>query len=283
MSDSESTTHPDRAVRSDPSPPGDGSSDDKHESGASSPYKTRPRDVNAHVGLTTTEAPLSYDDSPPLPNEAPPGTIKVEDWTWGTCPHTNQWYYYNRVTGISQWENPFNAVDPTSYDRYSHEAGQETASNTNAPGSSSPIKPKRAAGGYNPSIHGNYDPNADYAKEARKEEEEEEAALAAATAATAAAMTASLQDTDYAATGTFNRFTGRFQNDALNPENHSNDAKSHRQMSAFFDVDKAANSHDGRSLKAERRNQQLTKAELKKYNDKRKAKKEEKRRAWLLD
>jgi hypothetical protein len=54
-------------------------------------------------------------------------------------------------------------------------------------------------------------------------------------------------------------------------------------MNAFFDVDAAANSHDGRSLKAERRAKTLKKKELKALKDKRHAKKEEKRRAWLLD
>lgn len=54
-------------------------------------------------------------------------------------------------------------------------------------------------------------------------------------------------------------------------------------MSAFFDVDAAANSHEGRSLKAERRGKSLTKKELKAFKDKRREKKEEKRRAWLRD
>ena len=54
-------------------------------------------------------------------------------------------------------------------------------------------------------------------------------------------------------------------------------------MNAFFDVDAAANSHDGRSLKEERSGKKLTKAELKKFKEKRKTKKEEKRKAWLRD
>lgn len=85
------------------------------------------------------------------------------------------------------------------------------------------------------------------------------------------------------ATGHFNRFTGRFQHEELNPEVHNDENKSRRQMSAFFDVDAAANSHDGRSLKAERRGKTLSKKELKAYKEKRREKKEEKRRAWLRD
>ena len=56
-----------------------------------------------------------------------------------------------------------------------------------------------------------------------------------------------------------------------------------RQMNAFFDVDAAANSHDGRSLKAEQSNKKPSKNELKAFKEKRRARKEEKRRAWLRD
>jgi hypothetical protein len=64
---------------------------------------------------------------------------------------------------------------------------------------------------------------------------------------------------------------------------HNDENKSKRQMTAFFDVDAAANSHDGRSLKAERRGKTLSKQELKAFKEKRHSKKEEKRRAWLRD
>jgi hypothetical protein len=143
-------------------------------------------------------------------------------------------------------------------------------------GTSSP--PRRRWGGYNPAIHGSYDPNADYAREATKEEEEaEEAAAAAAAAARAPHATGQ----DYSATAQFNRFTGKFQQAGQGPELHNDENKSKRQMYAFFDVDTAANSHDGRSLKAERRAKTLSKKQLKEYNEKRKEKKEEKRKAWL--
>ncbi|KAF2742183.1 hypothetical protein M011DRAFT_472416 [Sporormia fimetaria CBS 119925] len=144
-----------------------------------------------------------------------------------------------------------------------------------APGTSSP--PRRRAGGYNPAIHGSYDPNADYAKATEQDEDEVgvEAAIGPGGVATS--------DQTYAATARFNRFTGRFQDTSLNPENHSDEAKSRRQMSAFFDVDAAASGHDGRSLKEERRRKQLSKKEVKAFKDKRREKKEEKRRAWLRD
>lgn len=48
-------------------------------------------------------------------------------------------------------------------------------------------------------------------------------------------------------------------------------------MNAYFDVDAAANMHDGRSLKEERRNEKLSKKQIKELADKRRAKKEKKR------
>lgn len=144
-----------------------------------------------------------------------------------------------------------------------------------APGTSSPPKPIRKWGGYNPKIHGSWDPKADYAREAEKEEEE---AVAAATIGQPSANTSG-----YQAQAQFNRFTGKFQQAGAGPEMHNDENKSHRQMSAFFDVNAAANSHDGRSLKAERRGKTLTKKELQAFKEKRHQKKEEKRRAWLRD
>lgn len=66
-------------------------------------------------------------------------------------------------------------------------------------------------------------------------------------------------------------------------ERHSDEQKSRRQLNAFFDVDAAANMHDGRSLKAERAGKKPSKKELREFKEKRRARKEEKRRAWLRD
>lgn len=170
---------------------------------------------------------------------------------------------------------------------YANDAAPGTIATSGAPGTSSP--PRRLYGGYNPAIHGSYDPNADYALEAQKEEEEAEAVAAAANVAATAAATAATAanlanpSQDYTTAAHFNRFTGKFQDASVNPDNHNDANKSRRQMTAFFDVDAAANSHDGRSLKAERRGKNLSKKELKAFKDKRREKKEEKRRAWLLD
>ncbi|KAF2462767.1 uncharacterized protein BDR25DRAFT_308146 [Lindgomyces ingoldianus] len=224
------------------------------------------------------EAPS--EDAPPLPDEAPP-----EDDGWEPIWDANAqaYYFFNRFTQASQWDNP--RVPEASANGYG--AGTSTSSgfgaygssSSGAPGTSSP--PKRRHGGYNPAIHGSYDPNADYAKEAEREEEEEEAAAAAAVAAAAAGLANPTQE--LSVSGHFNRFTGRFQGAAQNPERHNDENKSHRQLSAFFDVDAAANAHDGRSLKAERQNKKLSKQEVKAFREKRREKKEEKRRAWLRD
>lgn len=77
-----------------------------------------------------------------------------------------------------------------------------------------------------------------------------------------------------------NRFTGNAQSTTLGPDRHSDVAKSGRQMNAFFDVDAAANAHDGRSLKEQRRNQKLSKKEVKELAEARKKKKQDKRMAY---
>jgi hypothetical protein len=236
---------------------------------------------------------LDYDDAPQLPNEQTPAdTGSDDDWTYLWDHTASAWYFYNRRTHVTQWENPkfpsapavsaggFGAHYPSGSSGApgtTSGAPGTTSSSYGAPGTSSP--PRRVHGGYNPAIHGDYDPNADYALEAAREEQEHEQALQ-----DAAARAAGLDPTSqYAATGYFNRFTGRWQAAALQPENFNDENKSKRQMSAFFDVDAAANNHDGRSLKAERQGKKLSKQEVKKFKEKRREKKEEKRRAWLMD
>jgi hypothetical protein len=197
------------------------------------------------------EAPPLPDEAiPPLPSEPPPAVIQEDDgWAPIWEDSAQAFYFYNRFTGATQWTNP-------------------RIPEASAPGVEVPQPPAaRPAGGYDPAIHGDYDPTAWYAQPSEPEPSAAEQDPAAA----------------YAATAAFNRFTGRFQNPDLKPENFNDENKSKRQMNAFFDVDAAANSHDGRSLKEERSGKKLTKQELKKFKEKRKAKKEEKRKAWLRD
>lgn len=193
---------------------------------------------------------------PPLPAEPVPAT-QDDGWDCTWDPNTQAWFFSNRFTGKTQWENP-------------RVQTSEAAPTQPLP----PVDEKPVAGGYNPAIHGDYDPNAWYAKGDKADEDEYDAEAAVAGAYNA---------DPYASTATFNRFTGSFQAGDAGPGRHSDEAKSKRQMNAFFDSEAAANSHDGRSLKAERTNKRLSKAELKAFKDKRRAKKEEKRRAWLRD
>ncbi|KAL7950886.1 hypothetical protein V8C42DRAFT_307846 [Trichoderma barbatum] len=202
---------------------------------------------------------------PPLPDEQVPQQPEDDGWDCQWDANSQAWFFYNRFTGKTQWDNP----------RVPDAAGVAPggASVATAPQGGEPQLPsheKPVAGGYNPAIHGDYDPNAWYAKN-----DEEDESASAALAGDPAAI--------YAATASFNRYTGNFQSDDAGPERHSDEAKSKRQMNAYFDVDAAANAHGGRSLKAERSNKKPTKNELKAFKEKRRARKEEKRRAWLRD
>ncbi|KAB8228629.1 WW domain-containing protein [Aspergillus alliaceus] len=193
---------------------------------------------------------------PPLPNEAPPREDDGWEPVWDA--NVGSYYFYNRLTGVSQWENP----------------RVPDAAAAGPPGVEASASPTEKAasvlGSYNPAIHGDYDPTAPYAQQYEQPPTE-------ATPAGAPGVD------QYTAAGAFNRFTGRWQADSQNPEQHNDHNKSYRQMNAFFDVDAAANSHDGRSLRAERSAKKLTKKELKMFKEKRREKKEEKRRAWLRD
>ncbi|KAF1918872.1 hypothetical protein BDU57DRAFT_585203 [Ampelomyces quisqualis] len=229
-------------------------------------------------GATATEdPPLPDEEAPPLPDEPVP-TEADDGWDAQWDATAQDWYFINSKTGVTQWENPRVPQATTSSHVPTPISSAAHASSSGALGTSSPPS-RRKWGGYNPAIHGSYDPNADYALEAQKEEEAEEAAAAAAAAA-AGFHGNNLQD--YTAQAHFNRFTGKFQQAGVGPAMHNDENKSKRQMTAFFDVDAAANCHDGRSLKAERRNKTLSKKELKAVKEKRKADKEHKRRAWLL-
>lgn len=212
-------------------------------------------EVDEQASPTTSAEgpPLPNEAIPPLPSEPPPAVVQEDDgWAPIWEESAQAFYFYNRFTGATQWTNP----------------RVPEVSAPSAPGTEAPKPPAaRPAGGYDPAIHGDYDPTAWYAQPSEPSPSHAEQDPAAA----------------YAATAAFNRFTGRFQNPDLTPENFNDENKSKRQMNAFFDVDAAANSHDGRSLKEERSGKKLTKAELKKFKEKRKAKKEEKRKAWLRD
>ncbi|KAI0850951.1 hypothetical protein F5Y00DRAFT_231252 [Daldinia vernicosa] len=215
---------------------------------------------------TGEASPVAEENTPPLPNEPLPAT-EDDGWDFHWDATSQAYFFYNRFTHETTWENPRLANKGSAAD--STPQAQATVSSAVAIAVEPPKNERPPAGGYNPAIHGDYDPNAWYAKQGAENALEQDPSLDASAA--------------YAAMGTFNRFTGRWQGGDQNPDNHNDEAKSRRQMNAFFDVDAAANSHDGRSLKAERSGKKPTRAELKQFKEKRRARKEEKRRAWLRD
>jgi len=222
---------------------------------------------------STSHPPLPDETAPPLPNEAPPLPAEAppeEDDGWAPIweESAQAFYFYNRFTHATQWDNP-RVPEPTAL---APPPGLSTSAAAPVPAPAPETEEPPVITGYNPAIHGSYDPNAWYAQPAPSSTDPSLPSSSTAPGAD-----------PYAATAAFNRFTGRFQAADLAPENFNDENKSKRQMNAFFDVDAAANSHDGRSLKAERSGKKLSKGELKSFKDKRKAKKEEKRRAWLRD
>lgn len=219
--------------------------------------------------IKSQNPPLPQGTAPPLPDEEPPAQDDGWDAVWDE--NAQAFYFYNRFTQKSQWTNP----------RVPEDAGPPGVGNYDRIGDEPPPngEPQEEAGkteytGYNPAIHGDYDPTASYARAPPE---------AVSDPTDPSNQNGSDAKDLYAATGAFNRFTGKWQAADINPENHNDENKSKRQMSAFFDVDAAANSHHGRSLKAERSGKKLSRQELKAFKDKRKEKKEEKRRAWLRD
>jgi hypothetical protein len=271
-------------VEEPPSAVVDESKDEPHASSVLSSVTASEKDSRPHenamlklqspsdAGNASSESPQTEEDVPPLPNEALPSQAEEDDgWQALWDQNAQAYYFYNSHTGDTTWTNPrvpeassaAATLGVGNYDRISSSGDNEDDDHV-------PQKP-RPHGGYDPSIHGDYDPTAPYAQLP------EEPAAGGISAGSAD------PNNIYTAAGAFNRFTGRWQPLDVTPELHNDENKSRRQMSAFFDVDAAANSHDGRSLKAERSGKKLTKKELKAFKEKRREKKEEKRRAWLRD
>ena len=241
---------------SDPASPEEG----EHIHNATSPRPDETKDSQDEDQKLETKNIRSRDGAPPLPAEVPPGD---DGWDPIWDDTAQAYYFFNRFTGTTQWNNPrVPDTEPGPPGVGNHDRIQGQAAGTESPS-------KRPRGGYDPAVHGDYDPTAPYAQEYQDTEAE----------GTVVSDPAAI----YTATGAFNRFTGKWQSSDVNPENHNDENKSRRQMSAFFDVDRAANSHNGKSLKAERSGKKLSKQELKAFKEKRKEKKEEKRRAWLRD
>ena len=251
------------------------------------PNKSTEKTTEIETNQSTEDA-APQDSNPPLPSENPPLPQEEppdDGWEPRWDPNYQAYYFYHAATNISQWENPRvpaatqypSSVNPAQgavcrfyWNQYPIQTYnyQLSTSSSAAASSSSPVK-SGAAGRYNPSIHGSWDPTADYAKEVQAAGDTNEFPVNPDVAR------------DYIQAAHFNRWTG--QNQQSTDNKHSDEAKSKRQMEAFFNVDLAANSHEGRSLKAERQSKKLTRKEVREYQERRREKKEEKRRAWLRD
>lgn len=222
-----------------------------------------------------------------------------EKYYWYKCENPSQGegipthYFTNTKSGESSWTEPpepywlynteLGGPDPAGLQYppgaerkfsgiLSHAAPTNATTEPNVAQKSAETHPLR----YNPRIHGDYDPNADYAKytEQRLAEQSGATTYSGAAAATAAGSA------DYSSIMALNARTGSAQPSHLSADRHNDFAKSGRQMNAFFDVDAAANAHEGKSLKEERKNKKLSKAEVKAFNEARKEKKQKKRLAF---
>ncbi|KAJ6261596.1 hypothetical protein Dda_4266 [Drechslerella dactyloides] len=200
----------------------------------------------------TAETDQEEGELPPLPPGPPPEEPPSDGWEAIWEPEVGQYYFYNHLSGETTWTNP--RVPP------SEDAAAAPADQSGSTADSGDTKQQYS--GYVPAIHGDYDPTAPYAQQPER--------------------TPSPTIDPYVAHAAFNRFTGRFQN-GPGTDQQTEESRQRRQMEIYFDVDAAANCHDGRSLKAERQAKKLTKKEVKAFREKTRLKKEEKKRAWLRD
>jgi hypothetical protein len=143
------------------------------------------------------------------------------------------------------------------------------------------VKPAVGWQGYIPKLHGKYDATKPYASYHSYLEWVKANPQHATVQAAAQDQARDVYNTDYSTNAGFNSRTGGFQRNEQNVDRHNDFNKSGRQMNAYFDVDAAANTHEGRSLKAERQEQKHSKKEIREMNAKRKEKKQAKRMAFL--
>lgn len=214
-------------------------------------------DSSEEEGEEPEPPPEATSSQPPLPPEAPPTEPAEEDsdgWQPIWDDTYQAYYFYNSHTNETTWTNP-RVPEAMTLPATGVVVGDPPLPLEDEP------DPNLT---YNPAIHGDYDPTAPYAQ---------------------VQNAAGAQGDEYVARGAFNRFTGKFQPAASRrvPENYNDENKSRRQMEFYFDVDAAASTHDGRSLKAERQTRKLSRKEVREFQEKRKARKEEKRKAWLRD
>lgn len=248
------------------------------------PNEPLPEDSASAGAPPLPNEPLPSTDptAPPLPAEPVPEP-EDDGWEFHWNPNDQSYWFYNRFSGVWQQENPRVSSNSTTATTAAPTTTAPPAATTAAESKTALSNPTSIAGGYNPAIHGSYDENAWYAQNLRTSTAAPpppgvSASLGASSSSSSAAAAA-----EYTTDAFFNRHTGQWQLPEQGAERHSDEAKARRQMRAYFDVDAAANMHDGRSLKAERAGIKPSRSELKAFKERRRQKKEEKRRAWLRD
>lgn len=202
------------------------------------------------------DPPLPAED-PPLPPGPPPDEPN-DGWEAIWEPTANAYYFYNSFTGVTTWENPRVPQDAT---------GTSQSQDTNASLQAAAYEPGTAAAGYPsgyPPAPGTEDALAGVAPGVDGEGSGLTFYQLQHGITEPGKVTAEDIADSYSATGRFNRFTGKWQANKA-PEDYSDESKSKRQMNFYFDVEAAANSHDGKSLRAERQKQKLSKKEVKAY------------------
>jgi hypothetical protein len=227
-------------------------SDTKHTTADQSPKqsnaaKTTEMERGSSTG-SSSEEEGEVTGNPPLP-EGPPPDSASDGWEAIWDATHNAYYFYNEFTGETTWTNP-----------RVPEATETPAAIPSVPAAEQPYVDTSQ---YTPEEY-----NAYVAAGGTPSDERDFSGLTYYQLqhgiTDPSKVTAEDIANSYAQTARFNRFTGKWQMDKK-AEDFSDEAKAKRQMAFYFDVDAAANSHDGRSLRAERQQKKLTKKEVKAY------------------
>ena len=98
---------------------GDSASHHNNGDSSASPARAEASTTDKREGaIPAADAPLPYDEAPPLPDEPLPDQ-EDDGWEPQWEPTAKAWYFYNRRTGVSQWENP-RVPEATAATSHSH-------------------------------------------------------------------------------------------------------------------------------------------------------------------
>lgn len=97
--------------------------EDGHEEGAAASPAEQTASSQHQGNAQAADPPLPDEEAPPLPDEAPPD-LEDDGWEPRWDNNANTWYFFNRRTGHSQWENPrvpeASANNPGPLDRFAN-------------------------------------------------------------------------------------------------------------------------------------------------------------------